>query len=171
MPNSAGPSVIHMNGFDYWRTWFIQECDKSKFFGVTQINLTHLTSNRDGRLPYHVGTHIFLIDEPYFRATKNRHRICGPYEVVAIDENLPQDAELIHIVDNKIIVFKEAHPENGPWKNRRHVREIAGKNFGFDQIADEYNFFPYRFSIRRAPKFRQPCEIVRHQKNVKCWLC
>ncbi len=164
-------SVVRNNGVDYWFTWFIEECEQSNLFGITYDNLGRLTSTVDDRTPYCVGTHIFLVDVPYFRATGN-HRICGPYEVFAMDDNLPQDAEPIHKDDdNNIIVFKEAHPENRPWKDRRHVRKIAGRQFPFHQLADKYNFFPYRFGIRRAHNFRQPCEIVRHQNNVNCWLC
>ncbi len=154
--------VIRRNGCDYWRTWFIEECERSNLFG------------NEGDHPwfsgYSVGTRIYLIDEPYYRATRN-HRICGPYEIIAMNDRLPNDAKVIHKKGNDIIVFKEAHPEKGPWEHRRHERIIATKNYPFDQKAKDYNYFPYRFGIRRALDFKKPCEIVRHQNNVNCWLC
>jgi hypothetical protein len=78
MPNGADQSVYEYQGVDCWRTWFIEECEQSKLFGVTTIHR--------GRVElYRVGTHIFLEDAPWYSlGGQTHHRICGPYEVVAI---------------------------------------------------------------------------------------
>ncbi len=158
------PSVINHNGFDYWDTWFIEECETANLFGFNEGHLQRIT-----RMPYRVGTRIFLVDEPYFRKTIKYHRICGPFEIVAMDDKMPRDAEPIHVVDNKIIVFKEVHPENGPWKNGRIKREMNGRDYTVHQIADDYNYFPYRFGIRYV-NYTKREKTVKH-KPVDCWVC
>jgi hypothetical protein len=30
-----GPSVVHRDGRDYWRTWFLDECEREGLFGLT----------------------------------------------------------------------------------------------------------------------------------------
>lgn len=172
MPNASEPSVVHWKGCDYWRTWFLVECEATQLFGVTQKHLGLITIRGIGVEPYHIGTQIFLEDAPYFyRGKRTHHRICGPYEIIATDDNLPQHAIPEHIVENKIIVYKDAYPENGPWFDKRGVRRnIDEINITFDQVAKEYDYFPYRFRIRRAPPSIFKVEHKEHN-HYGCWLC
>jgi len=167
MPFGAGPSVAHRGGCDYWRTWFIEECEESHLFGVTQKHLGLIKLSGVGLPAYNIDTRIFLEDAPYFRGSKTSHRICGPYEVYSLDK-LPSGAEPIYIVDEKVIVFKAAHPEKGPWLNRSRVRYIEGIRVKFRQIADQYDYFPYRFAIRRTSKYS--IRLLEHE-GPDCWLC
>jgi hypothetical protein len=158
--------VVHRAGHDYWRTWFLEECEASGLFGINEKHLPLLTHSGPGITPYRPGTRVFLDDAPYIREVRTHHRVCGPYEV--IPAVLPADAEPIYEVDGAVIVYREAHPERGPWLDRSSVRrEADGVNFRFRQIAREFNFFPFRFAIRRAKGFK-PNHVV-HQSE--CWLC
>ena len=161
------PSIIKHNGFDYWGTWFIEECEQSKLFGFNKKHLKKVIET-----PYQAGTRIFLVDEPYFRKIGHSHRICGPFEIVATDDkNLPRDAEpvLRDNVDNKIIIFKEAHPENGPWENGPRRRKMNDRYYTVNQIADDFNYFPYRFGIRYVDHSKKD-KIEKHQP-IDCWVC
>jgi hypothetical protein len=108
---------------------------------------------------YRVGTLIFLDDAPWYSlGGRTHHRFCGPYEVVATDDKLPQDAEPIYRDDdNRIIVFKEAHPKNRPCQDGIVPRNINGTNVEVNQTASRYQSFPYRFGIRHAPNFEDKC--------------
>lgn len=160
-------SVVHRNGHDYWRTWFIEECESAQLFGLTEKHLALVTVTGVGCPAYEAGTEIFLEDAPYFRASKTHHRVCGPYEVVPII--LPEEATPIY-KDSKenLIVYKEANPKNGPWKDLSSVtRSIDGLKIHFPQIASQFNYYPYRFGIKRSKRFK--IELVRHKEH--CWLC
>ncbi len=98
MPFGTGPYVNHSGGYDYWRTWFIEECDASQLFGVTKKHLGLITLDGVGLPSYRVGTRLSLEDAPYFRGSKTHHRICGPYEVFALQQ-LPEGVESIHIIN------------------------------------------------------------------------
>jgi hypothetical protein len=70
MPNGADQSVYEYQGVDCWRTWFIEECEQSKLFGVTTIHR--------GRVElYRVGTHIFLEDAPWYSLGGQTHTVSG----------------------------------------------------------------------------------------------
>ncbi len=162
------PSVVHQGGYDYWRTWFIDECEASQLFGLTKRHLGLVTLDGAGLLSYRVGTKLYLEDAPYFRGANTHHRVCGPYEVFSLQQ-FPDNAEVIHTVNQNIIVFKVLHPEQGPWLNRTRVtREIDGITVKFDKIADRFGYFPYRFAIRRARAFR--VQHIQHERR-DCWLC
>jgi hypothetical protein len=78
--------VVHHEGMDYWRTWFLEECESHSLFGVTKkhLNLLRLASREV--VPYHVGTRLYLEDAPWHhRLQEPTHRVLGPYEVVAAD--------------------------------------------------------------------------------------
>ena len=167
MPWNLGPSVIHHVGFDYWRTWFFEECDQAELFGVTESHVGLVTLSGVGVVPYRAGTRLFLEDAPYFKATKARHRIVGPYEVFS-PAQMPTDASRVFPKDGPVIVFKEAHPEQGPWLDRSSVsRTIEGQRVKFSQTAKRFAFFPFRFCIRRSREWRS--KMVEHIEN--CWLC
>ena len=167
MPWNLGPSVTHRNGRDYWRTWFIEECDESQLFGATESHLPLITHYGSGVVPYAVGTELYLEDAPYFRASKRHHRVCGPYRVFSPDP-LPPGAVRVFPEDGPVVVFKEPHPEQGPWLDRSSVRrQIEGLDVRFQQIAKRFAFFPFRFAIRHAPNFK--VQLPPHQEP--CWLC
>jgi hypothetical protein len=166
MPFPYEASVIHHNGHDYWRTWFFEECEKSGLFGVTEKHLPLLKapSSLGG---YQIGTEVFLEDAPYFKASGTHHLICGPYQVV--EANLPDGARSIHEINGKTLSYKEKNPQNGPWFNRSRVtRTIKQKIVSFPQLAREFNFYPFRFAIKRSSKFQS--QLVAHQE-IECWLC
>lgn len=157
MPNGADRAIYEYQGFDCWRTWFIEECEQSKLFGVTVGYL--------GRVEcYRVGTRIFLEDAPWYSlGGQTHHRICGPYEVVAIDKDLPQDAQpKYRDEDNKIIVFKAAHPEDGPWRDGIRPRNINNNDVNVIQTASRFSYYPYRFAIRHAHDFEDKC--IEHRR-------
>lgn len=162
MPWSKEASIIQHGKFDYWRTWFIEECDRSGLFGVNEKHLDLVTHPKLG---YDKGAMIFLEDAPYFGANDQIHRVCGPYEVVPVRPTSGSD--VVHERRGNIIVYKEAHPENGPWLDRSVTRIIEGDKIRFKQLASKFKFYPYRFGIRKSPQFE--IELVRHQKS--CWLC
>jgi hypothetical protein len=156
--------VTQWQGHDCWRTWFLLECDTAQLFGVTQKHLPLITlsgHNYDpNRLePYRSGTLIYIEDAPWFDHserfgyTTRRHRVLGPY-VVKPAVQLPVDATPIHKDGKDIIVYEDHSPEVGPWRNghrhRHPVGDIEGDiDLSFQQIAEEYDFFPFRFRIVR----------------------
>ena len=85
-----GPSVVHRSACDYWRTWFLEECESAQLFGLTKGHLPLVAKAGIGVVPYHPGTRVFLEDAPWFPHSGRRmHRVCGPYEVRVIDR-LPE---------------------------------------------------------------------------------
>ena len=166
MPWPHEPSVIHHEGHDYWRTWFLEECETARIFGVTEKHVRLLTASPDLG-GYLVGTEIFLEDAPFYhQATRTYHRVCGPYQVLATD--LPPHAIPVHEVDGEVIVYEEPHPERGPWLDRSRVKRRAeGITMTFRQVAREFEYYPYRFRIRRSSKYKTT--LVRHKEG--CWLC
>ncbi len=161
MPYSKEPSVIHWNGCDYWRTWFLEECEKYELFGVTKKHTGLIES-------YNIGTLLYLEDAPYFKDNKHYHRVCGPYEVYAI-ATLPDDSEPFLTKDGNIIVYLDNNPSRGPWHNRSHVQRLVdGHTIKFKQIASEFNYFPYRFGIRKHKRY--DIRLIPHNSS-DCWLC
>ena len=67
-----------------------------------------------------------------------------------MDDNLPKDARPLPTVYNKVIVYEETHPENGPWRDRLIQRTINDTIVDVLQSASTYGWYPYRFGIRRA---------------------
>jgi hypothetical protein len=167
MPFGLGPSVIYWNGCCYWRTWFIEECEREELFGATQGHLGILTLSTGGNQPYQEGTLLYIEDAPYFKKTGTHHRICGPYSVYSKD-NLPPGAEPIHTVNGKVIIYRDPMPQKGPWLDRQRLtRIIDGIKVSYPQIASRFEYFPYRFGIRKAKKYS-----TRHiQHTPDCWLC
>ena len=164
--------VIHYKGLDYWRTWFFEECEATGLFGVTKNHLGLLRSSDPLSRPpiqsYHPGTLLFLEDAPWYkRLHQPSHRVLGPYEVTAIDV-LPADAEVVHEITGKAVVYKEPHPETGPWLKRKVTRTIAGKVVKYNQTPDLYEFYPFRFRIRRARNWNEAFEPC---VGATCWLC
>lgn len=160
-------TVVHRNGHDYWRTWFIDECEREFLFGLTEKHLPLVTVSGIGCPAYEAGTEIFLEDAPYFRASKTHHRVCGPYEVVPI--SLPEGATPVY-KDSKgnVIVYKDPNPKSGPWLDNTSVtRVVDGFRLHFQQIASQFSYYPFRFGIRRSKKFK--INLVKHEDN--CWLC
>jgi hypothetical protein len=164
----SGPSVVNRGGRDYWRTWFIDECELSGMFGLTVGHLPLVRLKGDGVVPYHVGTLLYLEDAPYFQATQKKgHRVVGPYEVV-VPAELPVGATVVHEDRGKPIVWLDPNPESGPWLNRSKVfRKIDGLSVTFRQMAGSFEYFPYRFGIRRAPQWK----ATTYEHHVDCWLC
>jgi hypothetical protein len=166
MPWNLGPSVNVIDGMDCWRTWFIEECEETELFGMTKKHLPLITKYGDGVVPYSVGTKVLLEDAPYFNTTKSHHRICGPYEVYASSE-IPADSKPIFPKDGPIIVYEDKHPEKGPWLDGSKKRNIEGINVSFRQMANKFDYFPFRFGIRRTKKWK--VKLVKHV--VGCNLC
>lgn len=163
-----GPSVVRHRGYDYWRTWFLAECEAAGLFGVADEHLSLITQPLAGSSSYRPGTEIFLEDAPWFPHSGGRtHRICGPY-IVKASRTLPQEAEPIHVVDQQIVVYRDPHPERGPWHNRSKVeRLVEGEIVVFRQLAGQFHHFPFRMKILRTPRWR--VELMSHSEE--CWLC
>lgn len=168
MPSDYGQSVVHRHGSDYWRTWFLFECQREGTFGLTKGHLPLVCRSGIDVIPYHIGTRLYLEDAPYFPGTQKKcHRVAGPYEVAAAGD-LGADVEVVHWDRGIPIVWYDSHPERGPWLNRSRVtRTIDGVPVTFRQMASSFGYFPYRFRIKRAPKYR--IEIYEH--HLGCWLC
>lgn len=163
---TLGPSVNLFEGKDCWRTWFLMECEESQLFGATERHLPLITKPCDGFVPYKSGTKVFLEDAPYYHRMKDYHRVCGPYEVFGLS-SMPEGAERIFPKVGEAIVYKEAHPEKGPWIDRSVKRRIDGIDIQYKQMAEKFGFFPYRFSIRRVRDWK-----ARHVKHLQdCPLC
>jgi hypothetical protein len=166
MPWTHDPSVNQFEGKDCWRTWFLLECEEHRLFGATQKHLALITRYGHGIEPYRAGTKLFLEDAPYFHQAQDYHRVCGPYEVFSISQ-LPDDSERYFPKEGDVIVYKEAHPERGPWLDRALNRRIEGIDVRHRQMASKFGYFPYRFSIKRAKDWK-----VRRFKHVHgCVLC
>lgn len=166
MPWSYDASVVTRGGKDYWRTWFIDECERHGLFGLTEKHLPLVMTDGPGFHAYREGTEIYLDDAPYFKKTKTHHRVCGPYTV--IPSALPEFAEEIHAMNGKTIIYKDKTPSKGPWLDKSYVRRIAdGVDMKYKQLASEFSFFPYRFSIKKTAKYK--VHHVRHE--AECWLC
>jgi hypothetical protein len=168
MTSDYGPSVTRRHGYDYWRTWFLDECEAASLLGVTAEQLPLITKSGAGRSPYRPGTELFLEDAPWFPHSGGKtHRISGPYVVKATD-TLPDHAELIHEVDGQIVVYRDFQPERGPWHNRSMAQRLVdGEIVVARQIAGQFDHFPYRTRIVRTPRWH--IELIRHSDN--CWLC
>jgi hypothetical protein len=165
-----GPSVIHdeERHCEVWRTWFLDECEQSRLFGLTAGHLKLVSLSGDRVEPYHHGTRIYLEDAPWFpHSGRRKHRLCGPYVVEATVE-LPPDSEPVHTYRGRVIVYHDRHAERGPWHNRSAIRRtIDGESVSFRQMAGQFDYFPYRFRIVPAPNCCS--EYVDHV--LKCWLC
>ncbi|WP_448874116.1 hypothetical protein [Desulfobulbus propionicus] len=159
-------SVVSRGGVDYWRTWFLEECEEYNLFGLTARHLPLVLADGGGFHSYDEGRQLFLEDAPYFKKTKTHHRVCGPYEVVP--SSLPPGGEITHQQNGKIIIYKEKWPERGPWLDRSYVRRnVDGVDLKYKQVSREFNFFPFRFSIRKTNKYK--IHYFRHEAD--CWLC
>jgi len=98
---------------------------------------------------------------------KKTHRVCGPYEVTRADP-MPTGAIPVYKASGKTIVYLDPEPKLGPWLNRSRVeRSVDGEKLLFRQMASEFDFFPYRFRIRRSLDWR--VEVLTHYSG--CWLC
>ena len=148
--------VIQFRKRDCWRTWFFEECEESGLFGVNEKHCGLIRLSGKGVVPYHVGTAVYLEDAPVFPASEERfHRICGPYEVVPATP-LPDDAVVIHEYKGVPILFLEAHPERGPWGNGTKRRlGVCGLDLKHRQTAREFNFYPFRFRIKRSSRWEE----------------
>lgn len=163
-----GPSLTRHGGFDYWRTWYLDECEAANLLGVTEEHLSLITEPFAGIAPYRPGTEVYLEDAPWFSHSGGRdHRICGPYVIKTLNL-LPEYAEPVHVVDSQIIVYRDLHPERGPWHNRSKTeRLVDGEIVILRQLAGQFDHFPYRMKIVRSPRWH--VELVRHADD--CWLC
>ena len=177
MPWTKDPSVVHRGGHDYWRTWFVEECEQARLFGVTgkHLGLLGVVSKRPGRstvlkkgvLPYGPGTVMYVEDAPWFPHTGRQiHRVCGPYKVEP-SAGLPSGATPIHAIGGAAIVYEDTRPARGPWHDGSRQRVVDGDRLRFRQIASEYDYFPFRFRI--VPTDDWHVDYVPHRGN--CWLC
>jgi hypothetical protein len=158
------PSVIVNEGKDYWRTWFIEECERNRVFGLTRQHLPLIIVQG---CEYSVGREIFLEDAPYFKQTQTHHRVCGPYIVVASKPRRPH--KVILEKSGEIIVYKVKKPEDGPWHDGSVQRPVGnGVILRYQQNASRYAHFPYRFKIRKAEDYK--VQYIRHLGR-ECWLC
>jgi len=167
MPWKNEASVVTRKGIDYWRTWFIEECEESELFGLNEKHLPLVTKDIPGlQKAYREGTEIFLEDAPFFKTTKTHHRVCGPYLIKA--SIVHPSLKIIREINGKAIIFKEKEPSKGPWFDKAYVcRLVDGVELKYKQFAKEFSFFPYRFSIHKSPRFK-----VHHVKHeYECWLC
>lgn len=148
--------LVQFRGKDCWRTWFFDECEGSGLFGINEKHLGLIRLRGVNVHPYHVGTQVYLDDEPVFRASGRKlHRVCGPYEVVSA-EPLPEGGMIEHEVQGIPILYREARPELGPWGNGTRVRRaVAGFDLKYRQKAGDYNYYPFRFRIRRSPRWAE----------------
>ena len=94
-----GPSVVHdeERHSDVWRTWFLDECESSRLFGLTSGHLRLVTKAGEGIEPYRPGTTIYLEDAPW-PATKDELidysiRSGAPLEVVENLQELEDDGQ------------------------------------------------------------------------------
>jgi hypothetical protein len=144
---------------DIWRTWFIEECEKSLLFGVNRLHLRRIEG-------YRIGTLFFFEDAPYFHQLKKEHLIFGPYLVAtAASSNATKEVQLSDRTTGQPIIFREPYPENGPWFDRPHVmRCIEGHTIRFAQQASRFNHFPFRFNFTKASDWR----VVRQEHTDRC---
>lgn len=129
------------SGRECFRTWYIEEVAHEQLFGVDSRNLHRAQGLSIGNL-------IYFEDAPYhWRVDRSRHRLVGPFEVTSG-------------------VFTEANPQNGPWLERSQVqRRVGGRTVTFAQQAAAFQFFPYRFSIRR----HETCSEVLVNHGQECF--
>jgi len=166
MPWTLGPSVNQFEGKDCWRIWFFLECEEHQLFGATEKHLPLITKPCHGFVPYKPGPKVLLEDAPYYHQAKDFHRVCGPYEVFVLPL-LPEGAERTFPKVGEVIVYKEAHPESGPWLDRSVKRRIDDIDVRYRQMAGKFDYYPYRFAIRHARDWK-----TRHVKHVRdCLLC
>ena len=161
MSREFGPSVYQHDNKDCWRTWFLEECEETRLYGITIGYLKYIKA-----VPYQSGTIIYLEDVPYFHEHKIHHRVCGPYKVIATTQ-LPANGKSIHTHDNKVIVYEEPKPKSGPWLNRTRVRVIEGAPIDIKQMASSDEYFPLRFRIK--PLKHYEIRLITHEVN--CTLC
>lgn len=166
MPFPSEVTVKRYRLNDCWRTWFLPECEQLKLFGVTEKYLC-MISGEHPACRYKIGTLIYLEDAPYFHKIGNHHRIRGPYKVVA---SHPSEKHKVIVKHNgAIIVYQDLNPSIGPWRDGYSVkRVIEGAEVTYRQIASEFNYFPFRFSIEPATNFTT--DYVEHSHH-KCDLC
>ena len=148
--------VIQFRKHDCWRTWFFEECEANGLFGINEKHLDLVRLSGKGVSPYRVGTEVYLEDAPILPASKKQfHRVCGPYEVVAANP-LPDGAVVVHTQQGTPILYLEARPELGPWGNGMKRRSgVCGLVLNYRQTAREFNFYPYRFRIRRSSRWKE----------------
>jgi hypothetical protein len=156
--------IIQYRGHDCWRTWFFEECEASGLFGINEKHLGLVSLTGKGVHPYRPGTEVYLEDAPVFPASSERfHRVCGPYKVTSA-EPLPAGAVVVYQVADVPIVYREVHPELGPWSNRTKRRSaVCGLDLKHPQMAKQFNFYPYRFCIRRSPRWTE--KVVSHSRS------
>lgn len=159
--------VTQFRDHDCWRTWFFEECEASGLFGINEKHRGLIRLSGKGVHPYHIGTEVYLEDAPVFPASGKRfHRVCGPYEVIAATP-LPAGAVVAHEYDGVPILYLESQPERGPWGNGTKRRSgVCGLDLKHRQTAKQYNYYPFRFRIRRSPRWTElvlshsaPCEL------------
>lgn len=156
--------IAHPNHIDreIWSTWFLPECEESRLFGVNAPFLLHLQS-------YTIGRKFYLEDRPYFASDKSEHRICGPYVVVFA--TVPSDCRHICHRDRRTqapIVYQDRDPSRGPWlRQARVIRVINGEEVTFPQLADRFNYFPFRFCMKRADDWVEEY----HKHGIRCPWC
>lgn len=157
-------TVKTYKNIECWRTWFLEVCDQNHLFGVTEKYIPLI--NTEGFKPYRIGTLIYLEDAPYFMKTK-RHKICGPYQVI---ESHPQgEYNIVRQERGKIIIYEELSPSKGPWLNNNSVtKTIEGMEYKFKQLASEFNFYPYRFAIKRSKSYEV---LTIPHSSYSCELC
>ena len=148
-------------GIDCWKTWFIDECQRSHLFGVRYFNQIK---------QYRIGELIYLEDEPFFsKTTIQKHRICGPYRIV---ESTPEDPYEIKIEENgKIVIYKDLNASREPWSDNPAVTRFVKDGevtieVNYSQTAERFDFFPYRFSIESV---QDKDNFVQH--TSQCDLC
>ena len=158
--------VIRFCDHDCWRTWFFEECEASGLFGINEKHCGLIRLSGKGVVPYQVGTEVYLEDAPVFPASEERfHRVCGPYEVVPATP-LPDEAVVAYEYKGVPILYREAHPERGPWGNGTKRRSgVCGLNLKHRQIAREFNFFPFRFRIKRSPRWQEL--VISHSSSCQ----
>jgi hypothetical protein len=155
MYNMRRIAAPRFKGYYCWRTWYIEECEEHGLFGMSQRHLWWL------KLTCRRGLHFYLEDAPYHRHVHpGLHRLCGPYEVITAPRTLT-DEGICEVSDSGVaIVFRLANPESGPWRDGNRRRRWEDKEVVHQQDASKYDYFPFRFAIRRANGF-QP-ELVGH---------
>lgn len=148
--------VTLFRGQDCWRTWFFEECEASGLFGINEKHCGLIRLSSKGVGPYQVGREVYLEDAPVFPASDKRfHRVCGPYEVVPATP-LPDGAIVVHEYKGIPILYLEAHPERGPWGNGTKRRlGVCGLDLKHRQTAREFNFYPFRFRIKRSLRWQE----------------
>jgi hypothetical protein len=155
--------VVQYRAHDCWQTWFFEECESSGLFGINEKHLGLVSLAGKGVQPYRLGTEVYLEDAPVFPASSERfHRVCGPYEVTSA-EPLPSGAVVVHQVAGTPILYREQRPELGPWGDGTKRRAgVCGLDLKHRQIAKQFNYYPYRFRIRRSPRWAET--IVTHTR-------